>query len=58
MTTKEPTLAEVIEALDEIEDALDTATDSAMLYKLSELYALAYSFKLHMMAKETCNARR
>lgn len=53
----EPTLDEVIEVLDEIEQAMDDASDP-LLVKLSALYTSAYSFKLHLMAKETQRAGR
>ena len=53
----EPTLEEVNEVLEEIEQTMSGAHES-MLLKLSALYAAAYSYKLRLMAKETPRAGR
>lgn len=53
---KPPTLNEVNVALEELEDAMGTTDSRYALSRMSELYAAAYSFKLHLMAKETQNA--
>ena len=50
-----PTLDEINELLEEIEQTMDTSHE-AMLLKLSALYAATYSYKLRLMAKEAPRA--
>lgn len=55
--TPEPTLDEVIDVLETLEQMMDAAEDRLSLLKLSTVYATAYSYKLKLMSKEAPRAR-
>ena len=52
----DPTIQDVIGALDEIEQLMTSTDDEQVLLRLSSLYATVYSYKLRLMAKESKHA--
>lgn len=54
--TPEPTLDEVIDMLDTLEQMMDAAESSQALLRVSTIYADVYAYKLKLMAKETPRA--
>lgn len=55
---KEPTLEDITQLLEEIEDTMDTVRSAAALENLSAVYASAYAYKLRLMAREKPHAGR
>lgn len=53
-----PTLEEVNDVLDEVEQLMSSTSDGEALLRLSAVYAAAYSFKLRLTSKENPHADR